>query len=519
VTIGRQQYKQLNQALLRIPRRAENSARHMVSSTYVEAGSLAALLHSSDHQILYGRRGTGKTHALLHLSDLVTGLGDVAIYVDLRTIGSAGGLHADTTLPASERGTRLLIDTLEEVHDGLLGMAMERDIDDPTGLLHGLDQLAEAATTVKVVGEVERETTIGGSAESVRSAEVSMASMAGLKAAASSRRSVSAQSRLRRTGVEQHQVMFGPLSRAVRGIVRSLGTARLWLLLDEWSSVPKDLQPFLADLLRRAVLPVGGLTVKIAAIERRSRFAAPSGSGDYVGIEVGSDAASSVDLDSFLVFHNSETQAKEFFARLFHNHTSVWLRTMVREPPPNAERFVEDCFRRGAFTELVRAAEGVPRDAINIAALAAQHAHDKPIGIADVRRAARDWFQRDKKTAIDGNQNARTALRALVDEVIGHRRARTFIVDQLAHERDGVLEDLHDARLLHLLRRGIADPNHPGALYDGFAIDYGCYVSLMLDNTKFQVRGRADWINSPNGVPPEGFRFARSAVDLNSLLG
>ncbi|HEX6353565.1 hypothetical protein [Actinophytocola sp.] len=513
---GRHQH--LNQALLRIPRRAENSARHTVSSTYVEAGSLAALLHSTDHQILYGRRGTGKTHALLHLADIATSLSDVPVYVDLRTIGSAGGIHADSTLPATERGTRLLIDTLEDVHDGLLSVAMDREIADPSGLLRGLDALAEAATSVKVVGEVERETTIGGTSESVRSAGFTMAPRPSLTASTGSRRTSTAQSRLVRTGVEQHHVLFGPLSRATRKIVRALGPARLWLLLDEWSSVPRELQPFLADLLRRAVLPIGGLTVKIAAIERRSQFATPTGTGEYVGIEVGSDAASSVDLDAFLAFDNSETTAKEFFARLFHNHTSVWLRTMVKDPPRDAARFVEECFRRSAFLELVRAGEGVPRDAINIAALAAQHAHDRPIGVADVRRAARDWYLRDKQTAISGNHPARAALRALVDEVVGHRRARTFVVDQLARDRAGVLEDLHDARMLHLLRRGIADPHHPGSLYDAFAIDYGCYVSLLLDDPKFQVRGRGDWLNSPNGVPPEGFRFARAAIDLATLL-
>lgn len=509
---GRQLH--LNQALLRIPRRAENSARHTVSSTYVEAGSLAALLHSSDHQILYGRRGTGKTHALLHLADLVASVGDVVVYVDLRTIGSAGGIHADTALPATERGTRLLIDTLENVQDALLSVATEREGDAQISLLNGLDALADATTTIKVVGAVERETTIGGVAEETRSAELSLAP--DFRVSAGSRRSVSTQSRLLRTGVERHHVMFGPLSRAFRGIVRALGPARLWLLLDEWSSVPRDLQPFLADLMRRAVLPIGGLTVKIAAIERRSQFAAPTGTGEYVGIEVGSDAASSVDLDAFLAFDNNEPAAKEFFAKLFHNHTSVWLR--VRNPPVDAPSFVAECFRRNAFTELVRAAAGVPRDAINIAALAAQHAHDKPIGVADLRRAARDWYLRDKQTAIAANPAARSALRALVDEVVGHRRARTFIVDQLARERAGVIEDLHDARLLHLLRRGIADPHHPGTLYDGFAIDYGCYVSLMLDDAKFQVRVRGDWIDSPTGIPPEGFRFSRAAVDLTALL-
>lgn len=506
-------HQHLNQALLRIPRRAESSDRNTLSATYVTAGSFAALLHSSDHQILYGRRGTGKTHALLYLSELLAGTGDIPIYVDLRTIGSAGGMYADSSVSAAARGTHLLVDTLEAMHDELLTVAVERDVADVEGLLGSLDALAEAATEVKVVGQVERETTIGGSAASSGEVEVSSTP----RVSASRRRSVTAQSRLLRTGVESHHVLFGPLTRALRGIIGALGGARLWLLLDEWSSIPRDLQPFLADLLRRSVLPISGITVKIAAIERRARFARPTGAGDYLGIEVGSDAASAVNLDEFLVFDHGRARSREFFAQLFHNHAWPRLSTMIKDPPPDPASLVEEAFRRNAFAELVRAAEGVPRDAINIAALAAQHAHDEPIAVADVRRAARDWYLRDKQTAIVANEAAQAMLRALVDEVVGHRRARTFVVDQLAGQRHGTLDDLHDARLLHLLRRGIADPHRPGTLYDGFAIDYGCYVSLLLDDAKFHVRDRGDWINNPKGVPPEGFNPAKTAVDLDAL--
>jgi hypothetical protein len=93
---------------------------------------------------------------------------------------------------------------------------------------------------------------------------------------ATRRRSVAAESRTRRAGVERQHVLFGPLSRALRAVAASLRPARLCLLLDEWSSIPLDLQPLLADLLRRGVLPVRGITVKIAAIERRSRLALPT---------------------------------------------------------------------------------------------------------------------------------------------------------------------------------------------------------------------------------------------------
>jgi hypothetical protein len=504
--------KHLNQALMRIPRRAESTDRYTLATTYVTAGSFSAMLHSSDHQILYGRRGTGKTHALLYLTDLLERTGDIAVYVDLRTIGSAGGMYADSTVDLALRGTHLLVDSLEAVHEELLSAAIERDGHED--LLPALDALAEAATAVKVVGEVERETKVGGSAEVTQGFELN--TRPGAKISASRRAAVTEESRLRRTGVEQHHVVFGPLNRALRGIVRALGGARLWLLLDEWSSVPLELQPLLADLLRRSVLPTAGVTVKIAAIERRSRFSKPGADGDYVGIEVGADAASAVSLDDFMIFDHARTLAQEFFGRLFYSHAAPRLATMISQPPPDVTSFIEETFSRNAFAELVRAAEGVPRDAINIAALAAQHAHDAPIGLADVRRAARDWYLRDKQTAITANEPARHTLRLLVDEVVGRRRSRTFLIDQLAGQE--TVDQLYDARLLHVLRRGIMDRRNPGTLYDGFAIDFGCYVSLLLDG-KLATRpsDKGGWLSSPKGIPPDGFNFAREAIDLSQL--
>lgn len=498
--------KHLNQALMRIPRRAESADRHTLAATYVTAGSFSAMLHSTDHQILYGRRGTGKTHALLHLADLVERAGDIPVYIDLRTIGSAG-MYADNSVDLALRGTRLLVDTLEAVYDGLLTMAVEQE--GREALLPVLDPLAQATTAVEVVGEVERETKIGDRTDAGSGIELS----ARPSARFSSGHSVHQESRSRTTGVERHHVVFGPLHRAFRGIVRALDGARLWLLLDEWSSVPVELQPMLADLLRRGVLPSAGVTVKIAAIERRSRFTTTGPAGDYVGIEVGADAASAVSLDDWAASVQARNQ---FFGQLLYNHTVARLAGMLGDAPPDVSAFVDDVFRRNAFAELVRASEGVPRDAINIVALAAQHAHDQPIGLPHVRLAARDWYLRDKQTAITANEPARRTLRLLVDEVVGRRRSRTFLIDQLADQQ--AVDILYDARLLHVMRRGVADRRNPGKLYDGFAIDFGCYVSLLLEGElTAPPKDKSGWLSSAKGVPPDGFNFAKETVDLAQL--
>jgi hypothetical protein len=422
-------------------------------------------------------------------------------------------MHADSADSATVRGTNLLVDTLEALHDELLTIAVETEHD----LLTHLDALAGAASAVQVVGEVERESKRAGSTETRHGFEITPTPAA--KLVAEHRSNTSAENRLRRTGVERHHVVFGPLSRALRGITRSLGGRRLWLLLDEWSSVPLDLQPLLADLLRRSVLPVPGITVKIAAIERRSRFNVPAPAGDYIGIELGADAATAVSLDDFLVFTEARTDAQQFFEQLFLNHSLDLMTRMVGTTAPrDGATFVEQTFQRNAFVELVRAAEGVPRDAINIAALAAQHAHAEMISLSDVRRAARDWYLRDKQAAIDSNPTARATLRKLVDEVVGKRRSRTFLLEHSAGSEHPAVDVLYDARLLHVLRRGMVDKHHPGTLYDGFAIDYGCYVALLLDGEfPSRPRHRGGWLNWAHSVPPDGFDFGAEAIDLSRL--
>ena len=41
------------------------------------------------------------------------------------------------------------------------------------------------------------------------------------------------------------------------------------------------------------------------------------------------------------------------------------------------------------------------------------------------------------------------------------------------------IDQLYDARLLHVLKKGIASKDEPGRRYDVFKIDYGCYVDLI----------------------------------------
>ena len=458
--------------------------------TFVNVGPLQALLQSKDNQVLFGRRGTGKTHALTYLAESTRQTDSQAIFVDLRNIGSSGGLYADSALSIAERGTRLLIDVLEAVHSELVDIGLEGSYSSGTegDALPLLDQLADAISEVRVSGSVEREHTGARefSEEATVKADVAKSGIT-MSGSSAEKRTESASVRIKESGAASHTVRFGAVANLVPRIIKALGIKRLWILLDEWSSLPLDLQPFLADLLRRSLMTTPQITLKIAAIEERSSFYSHGETpGSGIGMEVGADIAADVNLDDFMVFEQDEARAIAFFSELLHKHVSAILRDRSDEAsfkgvdvPVDRNSFIKSTFTQASsFAELVRAAEGVPRDAINVAFLAAQSADSDKISVPVIRQAAQTWYNRDKQKDIAEHEKALGLLHWIIDEVIKQKRAKAFMLEQGRPTQDPLIRLLYDARILHIIRKGIAHKDTPGR-YNAYALDYGCYVDLM----------------------------------------
>lgn len=134
---------------------------------------------------------------------------------------------------------------------------------------------------------------------------------------------------------------------------------------------------------------------------------------------------------------------------------------------------------RAVFQELVRASEGGARDLINIFSTAYFAAHRKgrdKIERNAVLEGARQWFEQDKEGNLDAT--LRAVLRKITDEVIGTRRARSFLLPRELGDHP-VIQRLFDLRVLHLVQRGYADKDRPGVRYNIYSLDYGTYVDLM----------------------------------------
>ena len=280
----------------------------------------------------------------------------------------------------------------------------------------------------------------------------------------------------------------------------AVGAQRFLLLLDEWNAIPLELQPLLAEFLKRTLFTLPRATVKLATLEYRSRFSEPIGQNNVVGFELGADISTALELDDFFVYDRNPQQTERTFAELLYRHVGLeaeleittqrfvgpeWraslltLKDNLRLALPEGElefrhlaerhgveggdTFADALFAdRSAFRELVRAGEGVTRDLINIFAAAHDEARrrgDVAITVEAVRAAAHQWFETDKAPNLDAPQAL--VLDYITGEVLAKHAERIFFVPK-QYEGHAAIRSLFDFRLLHLVHRGYPDPDLPG---------------------------------------------------------
>lgn len=450
--------RDINVQALKLTKRAENNKINLVES-FVDLGPVVPILSNPESQVLFGRRGTGKTHILSYIHEDISGRKECSVFLDMRLIGSTGGIYSDPTLTIYERATRLLSDTLGAIHDAIMERIIEDDkVYDLSRLAPCLDAFAEAATEVVVEGVFEEEAAkqvvqdekIGASV----GLEVGAAPTMSFSASNSQASTATMSGTQRISGKARLRVHFGSLNKAAKKLIDLLPGQRLWVVLDEWSEVPLDLQPYLADLLRRTLFPIPGVAVKIAAIAQRCNFRMNTEDSGYIGLEIGADAAASINLDEYLVFDNEPQRARKFFEELLYRHMRSGADGDFDGLYPTAAKLSSELFTQvSALDEYVRSAEGVPRDAINILSLAAQRADEVKIAVPDVRAAAKNWYTRGKQSVLSSKPEAVALLNWIVDEVIQHRQAKAFLVP--SELRDELVDFLYDARVLHILKEGI----------------------------------------------------------------
>ncbi|CAH7257612.1 conserved hypothetical protein [Vibrio chagasii] len=508
--------KSLSEILVTMPRRAERKPDDYLVKSFVHVGSVFSLFSCAENQIIYGRRGTGKTHLLRYLKNEIQNQGVVTVSLDMRTMGSTGGIYSDTNLTLSERASRLLSDTLCEVREQILDESYNNDECDLSILVPLLDSFVEEATNMTVEGqfEVEVNSSSSVSQDSVNhlNGELSTAPKLGTSISDRKQKNCSDSSTIRESGKRSVRIHFGALSRILTRIVRQLPEQSFYLLIDEWSEIPLDLQPYVADMLRRIVFSIPSITVKIAAIEHRSNFRTCNDSGEFIGLEVASDASTSINLDQFMVFDSDSEKSVQFFKDLIYKHVQASDKFGV--VPDNVESFISQVFtNKPALEEFTRASEGVPRDAIHIISQASLYADGRKIGVTGIRNAARHWYTTSKSKDINSRKEAVKLLEWIVSAVIADKKTRAFLVQ--SDTNDSLIDFLFDARVIHLIKQGVSVSSIQSQKFNLYSLDYGCYAHLI--NTKDEPQGLLCDDSSYITVPRIDNMYNRSSIlDLDN---
>ncbi len=251
----------LNKLFIRFAKRAEKFDKHTLVETFVDVGPLLSVLSTVDNQILFGRRGTGKTHALVYLTETAKQKGDIPIYLDLRSIGSTGGIYSDNSIPFAERATRLLMDTLAAIHDELTNVALDDSLAiDLAKVGPILDELATSITEITVRGELEQERAEEAtqSTETGSDAKIDI-NLKGIQASAGFQSKDtfkgSATIRVKTKGTPEHHVHFGRVGNILQRLCDPLNGHRIWVILDEWSVIPIELPAVSCRFIKEKPFP------------------------------------------------------------------------------------------------------------------------------------------------------------------------------------------------------------------------------------------------------------------------
>jgi len=284
---------------------------------------LTESLKTANWQVIYGRRGAGKTTNFLSMIDEINSskypTNSLAIYIDLsRSMPSETG--ASTEIDAQRitatkyfqdfvRAFGLqLLDLCTEpserlIHKKLAGSGKDRQrlIESVILDIASFSDMTDAVRSAKANGESDpRETSI--SSTGIREEDVETTG---------NKRAVS-------TFVAIEAGKYGALADSIQRFRELLELDMIYILIDEWTSLDKSgklqIQPLFAELLNRTFKQIPGVTVKISAIRGTTVFFRKD-AATQIGLEPGDDIYEAHDLDEL---HTSNAHGNDFFENLIY---------------------------------------------------------------------------------------------------------------------------------------------------------------------------------------------------------
>jgi hypothetical protein len=483
-------------AVSRIKQRSEKqSDLDIVRKTFVDPGVIDEL-DNDNNQVIYGRRGTGKTHLFrMFQSDLGKRENTTVCYIDCRMLGSSSQV-SDENLSIEHRSFSLFRDILSEAGAVLLEYIVEMSPEDSAKALEQLDSFYDAFSQPQTSSEkATLSTSNKDGSTSNKSAGIGLAIAGKIGIDLATKKSADLES-INTISLElrfSDKAFFNKIFHAIDDMLNIIN-GDLYLLLDEWSSVPAMVQPYVAEYIKKSFFPSNRVILKIAAIQNRSHFMLHTLNGP-IGFELGADISSAPSLDSFYGFEERGEELRREFAEMIYRHISSALPVgyLRKHHHVYDGLTLMDCmFDHDGFNSLALASEGVIRDLINIFTIALSKVHrpksyERRTKITKIviYESAKQWFDRDKFKNLDSRQ--KECYMKVIREAVHRHKSRYFAIP-CEYADLPALNSLIDLRVLHQAATSYASLVGNMETYNIYNIDFGSYATLLIldSRSKYQ---------------------------------
>lgn len=467
-------------------------------------------LTAANTEILFGRNGTGKTHLLRAFEEHCYANFDTAkvlpVYIDcrlldVRSLGSEISLERLLTI-FYKRLIRKILTDIKQFSDQVItvgklerlfgghGRDRRKNIDASLeSLQHLLDEGAIDESVKSYVRKVENER--DGSAKISGglgfSAKVSEKDVHGEGSAQGELRGGVAWKSTKKLETIYNGLAiidYDQIQSHIVTIIENSGAKSVIVLIDEWSDLPRDMQPLIAEMIKKTLGTSRYINLKIAALKFFCWPSAALEDGQRIGL-TRANLNVLADLDALLRFEAQGQAVKDFLTTMLYKHVTALDRDLGKLSVAEFENVLCGKVFDGdaAYQELIRSSEGNPRDFLRLLANCCKSAEldaGKPITERTVLDAAISHFQNDKQPEIAHNETLTVAFDKLF-QLATRKGSKLFAVSSAVAEQSDVLRELWHYRFIHLVQ-----PRLPifadGASrdYDIYAMDYGKLLSLKL---------------------------------------
>lgn len=461
--------------------RAERNVAGSLLDIYADV-AIIERLNNRNNQIIYGRRGSGKTHLLLALAEVIEQNNDsdsstISVYIDLRKVLPLVTEHDETKL---ETSVLIFQHIINELISGLslaipkifsIGFTLFKDSrtsikEEQIRSISKMLNLEFNGKEFNRLGNVEfsedETRKIAGSLNA--SKDPSISANAGIETKKS------------RSKKQIKYISFSEVSELLGNLLSVLNDINVTCLLDEWSELPLNLQPYISELLKRTFI-ASNYTLKIAAIPYRSKFRDNISDEHKIGLEEGGDVFP-ITLDNRHVFEVDKNETREFYNELLYKHLISIDKNYKRV---EKKKFINMFLANQALSEILIASAGIPRDFMNLFILSYSNRIDKNkrIILRDIRSATTEWYKTDKKEEIEKDNSTRSLFKAIVERIVIEKNRTHFLMPK-KYSDNRHIKKLVDLRALHLRQEGISHKHFANKQYDAYSIDYGSYTSIDI---------------------------------------